>query len=192
MRGVLPPAPTCTSRYVDITMPCSASLTLTLAPTLALTPTVTPTILTTTLTARFGKYLPSFADVLINERDEYLAQSLLELSRLMQTQPPGCVRPPVTVVAVVGAGHLPGIQKWLACGGVSEERIAEISSSSKHTTSTWPGKGRLRIVDTDMIFDVPVPEAGMALPQQTPHAQQQQQPPPPPPLFSQPQAQSQS
>ena len=46
--------------------------------------------------------------------------------------------------AVVGAGHLEGVQKWLAQGGVTEERIAEISGSSKQG-STWPGTGVLQV-----------------------------------------------
>jgi len=51
------------------------------------------------------------------------------------------------VLAVLGAGHLEGVQKWLAAGGVSESRIQEIASSTKHN-STWPGRGILQIVNT--------------------------------------------
>ena len=49
-----------------------------------------------------------------------------------------------TYTAVVGAGHLEGVQKWLAHGGVTEERMAEISGSSKQP-STWPGTGVLQV-----------------------------------------------
>jgi hypothetical protein len=51
------------------------------------------------------------------------------------------------VLAVLGAGHLVGVQKWLAAGGVSESRIQEIASSTKHN-STWPGRGILQIVNS--------------------------------------------
>ena len=77
--------------------------------------------------ARFGKHLPSFAKVLIEERDEYLAQTIYEIARVvgglrggmgMRTQRYvdrfGTTRYGVPskprVLAVVGAGHLAGIQ----------------------------------------------------------------------------------
>ena len=50
------------------------------------------------------------------------------------------------VLAVVGAGHLEGIQRWLRVGGVREERLHEISSTSKQG-STWPGRGVVQVVD---------------------------------------------
>jgi pheromone shutdown-related protein TraB len=46
-------------------------------------------------------YLPSVKEVLIDERDQYLAQSIWE-------------SPSDRVLAVVGAGHVPGIIQWLA------------------------------------------------------------------------------
>ena len=49
----------------------------------------------------FGKIAPSVTDVLIHERDEYIARKILNESRKGK------------VVAVVGAGHLKGIQKHL-------------------------------------------------------------------------------
>lgn len=51
------------------------------------------------------------------------------------------------VLAVLGAGHLSGVQRWLAVGGVSDARLQEISSSSRHN-STWPGRGVLQVVNT--------------------------------------------
>jgi len=49
----------------------------------------------------FGKIAPSASDVLIHERDEYIARKILNQSKKGK------------VVAVVGAGHLKGIQKHL-------------------------------------------------------------------------------
>ena len=52
------------------------------------------------------------------------------------------------VLVVVGAGHLQGVSSVLTAGGVSETRINEISRSSKHSDSSWPGRGVLQMVDT--------------------------------------------
>jgi pheromone shutdown protein TraB len=113
--------------------------------------------------AKFAKLLPTFADVIINERDEYISQTLFEISRvgfrqqyhhhhhrsqyvsLPTEQPRG------RVVAVVGAGHLPGIQRWLSAGGVNATRLAEISQSSKHPP-TWPGSGMLQVINPQFLY----------------------------------------
>lgn len=101
---------------------------------------------------KFAKYLPGISDIIINERDDYLAQTLCDIARVgfRWNSPPdagtrGCV------VAVVGAGHLRGIAKNLAQGGVSAERIQQISSSSVHA-STWPGPGMLEVVNVPALF----------------------------------------
>jgi hypothetical protein len=99
--------------------------------------------------ARFAKHLPAFAKVLIEERDEYLSQTIFEIARVVN-QSGGQKR--IRIVAVVGAGHLSGIQKCLAVGGVSDDRIIEISSSTKHPyPGTWLGRGMLQVV-SPMIF----------------------------------------
>ena len=54
-----------------------------------------------TLMEEFGEIAPSVTTVLIHERDEYIAQKILNESKKGK------------VVAVVGAGHLKGIQKQL-------------------------------------------------------------------------------
>lgn len=110
---------------------------------------------------KFSKHLPSLANVIINERDEYLAQTICEIARVgfssrhtssysMSDHRIGQAGRG-KILAVVGAGHLPGIKKWLDIGGISDSRIDEISSSSKHP-STWPGRGMLQVVNTDMLF----------------------------------------
>jgi pheromone shutdown-related protein TraB len=52
-----------------------------------------------TLLAEVGKSLPVLKDILINERDQYLAQKIR-------------TAPGEKIVAVVGAGHVPGIKKY--------------------------------------------------------------------------------
>lgn len=94
---------------------------------------------------KFQKYLPEFADIIINERDEYIAQTICEIARVgfnkniaVGSQNIG------KVVVVVGAGHLKGLQKWLSVGGINETRLNQISQSSKHR-SCWPGAGMLSV-----------------------------------------------
>ena len=53
-------------------------------------------------------YLPSVKEVLIDERDRYLASRIFE-----QKEP--------VVVAVVGAGHVPGLESWLRRFALGEE-----------------------------------------------------------------------
>jgi pheromone shutdown-related protein TraB len=55
----------------------------------------------TAMMEEFGEIAPSVADVLIYERDKYIAKKILDESKKGK------------VVAVVGAGHLSGIKKYL-------------------------------------------------------------------------------
>lgn len=112
---------------------------------------------------RFGRYLPTVADVIVSERDEYLAQTLLEIARVGFARTSGSVQGPAPgqvrrgkIVAVVGAAHLAGVQRWLQQGGVSDARMAEISSSSQHN-ATWPGGGMLQVVNTQLLFGAAPP-----------------------------------
>jgi pheromone shutdown protein TraB len=63
-----------------------------------------------TMLQELADYLPSVKEVLIDERDQYLAQSIWE-------------SPGNTVLAVVGAGHVPGIARWL-------DRLAEHAAAA--------------------------------------------------------------
>jgi pheromone shutdown protein TraB len=95
---------------------------------------------------KFKKYLPVFADIIINERDEYIAQTICEIARVgfnrLRQENNQLIG---KIVVIVGAGHLKGLQKWLSLGGISAARLNEISLSSKHTTSCWPGQGMLSV-----------------------------------------------
>lgn len=62
---------------------------------------ITESDMVTQLVEELRRYTPSAAEVLIDERDAYITKNLIELSKQ------GCV------VAVVGAGHRAGIQKYL-------------------------------------------------------------------------------
>ena len=99
---------------------------------------------------RFGKHLPGIAETVINERDEYMAQTIAEIARVGFGPPHN--RRNGRVVAVVGAGHLIGLQKWLRLGGISSERLHAISTSSKHLKSCWPGNGSLQVVNVKSLF----------------------------------------
>eukprot|EP01041_Mallomonas_annulata_P001953 gene1953-3791_t len=99
---------------------------------------------------KFAKYLPELSDTIINERDEYMAQTLCEVARVGFG--PGPHHSKGRVVAVVGAGHLPGLQRCIMNGGISEERLFNISTSSKQKESCWPGKGSLHIVNTQGLY----------------------------------------
>jgi pheromone shutdown protein TraB len=116
--------------------------------------------------ASFIRCLPHLASILVHERDEYLAQTLYEIGSVgfspsFQKQYPLASSSSIEsfdktgkgkIVAVVGAGHLQGITKHLLNGPISEERLREISSSSKHPTM-WPGKGVLQIIDLNHLYN---------------------------------------
>ncbi len=80
--------------------------------------TVTNEDVVSQLVSELRKMAPSAASVLIDERDAYMARNLLDISR------EGCV------VAVVGAGHREGIQKYLDAPE-SIPRIEELTTLPK-------------------------------------------------------------
>ncbi|MDP2766097.1 MAG: TraB/GumN family protein [Candidatus Methanoperedens sp.] len=80
--------------------------------------TVTNEDVVSQLVSELRKMAPSAASVLIDERDAYMAKNLLDISR------EGCV------VAVVGAGHREGIQKYLDAPE-SIPRIEELTTLPK-------------------------------------------------------------
>jgi pheromone shutdown protein TraB len=91
----------------------------------------------------FLRQFPDLARVVITERDCYLAASIAEVAALSVISSTDTV-----VVAVVGAGHVPGIARHMEsnCRYIPDDHLAMISSSSKHCRSTWPGKGRLSVL----------------------------------------------
>ena len=103
---------------------------------------------------QFTKYLPNVADVLISERDEYIAQTIHEVAErgFGPTPPPGAnILHRGAIVAVIGAAHLSGVARCLRQGKVSPGRIREIASSSA-VDSTWPGEGLLHVVNTTALY----------------------------------------
>lgn len=95
----------------------------------------------------FSDHLPKLAEVIIHERDEYIAQSIIETLRLASNTYHGKKG---KLVAVIGLGHLQGVQRKLLEGGSSRGRLAVISSSSKHLAPTWPDAGGVRVLNTEI------------------------------------------
>lgn len=106
---------------------------------------------------QFTKHLPNVADVLISERDEYIAQTIHEVAErgFGPTPPPGAtILHRGAIVAVIGAAHLSGVVRCLRQGKISPRRIREIASSSE-VDSTWPGEGLLHVVNTTALYATP-------------------------------------
>lgn len=68
--------------------------------------------------AEFGEYLPGVKDALIDERDVYMAEKIRRVSGN-------------TVVAVLGAGHIPGLKRVFG----QEVDLAELEQIPPHTLS---------------------------------------------------------
>jgi len=105
-------------------------------------------------TDHFAKHLPVLADVVITERDAYLARTIADVASLGfgVLPPPGTVLPHRgRIVAVVGAGHLVGIRRHLMYGGASSAQMHALASSSAHN-STWAGPGMLHVVDVAKLY----------------------------------------
>jgi pheromone shutdown-related protein TraB len=81
-----------------------------------------------TMMEEFGKFAPSVAHVLIDERDQYIAQNIRLQSKKGK------------VVAVVGAGHLQGIQKYLERPDFSVD-LSELEFLPKKRFSVWKAIG---------------------------------------------------
>jgi pheromone shutdown protein TraB len=128
---------------------------------------------------RFRKHLPKLATVLIDERDEFLAQTISDavkdISNSELRKPPTQKR--ARVMAVVGAGHLAGMQRCLAAGGASDERLIEISCSSKHPyPGMWIGRGNImKLLPRRLWQELPLDADAGALLVSEPHSQSQQQ-----------------
>lgn len=120
------------------------------------------------LTAEIKEFSESnkgLAEVLIAERDEYIAQSIIELIKVLNLRScygggsddeNGAVvgdpawpssNSEVNVLAIMGLGHLQGVYRHICQGGASEARMRHISTSSKCAESTWPGEAHLQVVE---------------------------------------------
>ena len=104
---------------------------------------------------KFERLLPSLARIIIHERDEYLAQVVYDVARggfgnYKYRDADRAFRG--KIVVVVGAAHMAGIRAWLLKNGSTEERIKELSTSSKQQVPTWPGGTRFSFVDVNTIF----------------------------------------
>jgi pheromone shutdown protein TraB len=103
----------------------------------------------------YRNFSPSLAETIVNERDEYLAQSIIESANVLttyyeinnQTKKTCNENNEIRLVAVVGLGHLKGIKEALNNGGVNRSRIHEISISNRNNNSCWPGPGIIHTVN---------------------------------------------
>lgn len=88
------------------------------------------------LAREFGDQYPSLLNVLVSERDQILAYSLMLAANCAQ-QPFG---PPVTVVGVMGMGHLPGIESnWNENLDVRD--LLTVPQPSRTSQIVWRGIG---------------------------------------------------
>ena len=101
------------------------------------------------------KHLPALAEVVIFERDAYLARTIADVATLGFGKLP-LSGVPITrrgkVLAVVGAGHLGGIRRHLMRDAVNSMRMLELSRSSAHNV-TWAGPGMLQVVDLARLYN---------------------------------------
>jgi pheromone shutdown-related protein TraB len=81
-----------------------------------------------TMMEEFGKFAPSVASVLIDERDQYIAQNIRNQSKKGK------------VVAVVGAGHLQGIKRYLEQPDFSVD-LTKLEFLPKKRFSVWKAVG---------------------------------------------------
>jgi pheromone shutdown protein TraB len=96
-------------------------------------------------------YLPSVKEVLIDERDQYLAQSIWE-------------SPSDRVLAVVGAGHVPGIIQWLTKlhdyhnGSDEPQTVSEQGATVEEGSQEGDtGSARTPLINKDQLEVIPPP-----------------------------------
>ena len=88
----------------------------------------------TMLTGELASELPALSEVFVTERDQILAYSLMVAANAAH-QPYG---PPVTVVGVMGMGHIPGIEEhWMKPIQVKE--LMSVPQPSKTSRVIWGG-----------------------------------------------------
>lgn len=98
---------------------------------------------------RGSEEFPQFAKVLIAERDEWLAQQLWSSARndvIQRALPDGTVLPawPNRVVAVVGAGHAPGMKAYWQRVAVEGGVRADLATSfEEYPVRRWDGLHKL-------------------------------------------------
>ena len=82
--------------------------------------------------AEMAKHFPTLADVILKERDAYMACKLKQTCQsLLVAGSHGGSNRRHRLVAIVGAGHIEGICRWLTTGG----SVTTISTVSTKTTS---------------------------------------------------------
>ena len=83
-----------------------------------------------------AKHFPTLAEVILKERDAYMACKLHQTCRgLLMADNRHGMRRRIRLVAIVGAGHVEGICKWLTTGG-SLANISTVTSAVPSPSST--------------------------------------------------------
>ena len=94
--------------------------------------------------AELSGYLPAVKETLIDERDRYLAAKIWESSGkaagINAAGNPAAGNPAVGTLAVVGAGHLKGIQAWLEKFAKEENEGAAADTGSIEELNSIPKK----------------------------------------------------
>jgi len=88
------------------------------------------------------QHFPTLYETIIAERDAWLAAKLVQTSRvLMMQQDQQQERPPKRIVAIVGAGHVPGIVQWLTNPGQQKNNndIAATTTAAGGPSTTYYG-----------------------------------------------------
>jgi pheromone shutdown protein TraB len=100
--------------------------------------------------AELRHHFPTLYTTILSERDAWLAAKLVQTCRVLQTVTttptahlPDNSRPKTTIVAIVGAGHVPGICDWLTHGPTTSSTTTGTTTTPEHvlaelvTTRRW-------------------------------------------------------
>lgn len=95
-------------------------------------------------------YFPhAFLQVIFNERDKYLAQSIYQICDAAFHNPEEPCQPKEgRIMIVLGAEHVEAVKKYLILSPFSQREMIDISSSSKQS-STWHGDGAVQLSAED-------------------------------------------
>jgi pheromone shutdown protein TraB len=83
------------------------------------------------------KHFPTLYTTIISERDAWLAAKIVQTCRALNSQQPHHSRHRLSLVAIVGAGHVPGICDWLTNKNQTQMQTPEQILKQLVTTRRW-------------------------------------------------------